>query len=324
MVGGISGNIPKHRHKTDKDKEPMYAITMLLTDVKSFLESANLSENTVLLYEYFLRVFFNWTVDASIEPDAVTPTTITKFFKTNSGWSNSTRRNAVAAIRSFYRWKYGGAHAICAMKIKRVDAGPQRTLDEKEVSKLFSSIDTSTIPGIRDLAIVTLMVDTGLRASEICNIEMRHLDPKGSKLKVRVKGGDIDTKCFFDYTSECVSAWLTVRSRVALPRTKTVFCSVSGKKPGTQLTRSGILALVKKLCKNAGMEDFSPHALRRTFATLATENGAPTRLVQAAGGWKSIRMVEHYTRQVKIQKIKPYSPVNRAMGVKGVKKTASG
>jgi hypothetical protein len=52
-----------------------------------------------------------------------------------------------------------------------------------------------------------------------------------------------------------------------------------------------------------------------TFATLSTENGAPTRLVQLAGRWKDIRMVETYTRTLQPEKIKPFSVMNNIMGV---------
>ena len=64
---------------------------------------------------------------------------------------------------------------------------------------------------------------------------------------------------------------------------------------------------------------FSP-CLRRTFATLATENGAPTRVVQVAGGWKSLRMVERYTQALKQDAIKPFSPVDRLMKCECIEK----
>ena len=54
--------------------------------------------------------------------------------------------------------------------------------------------------------------------------------------------------------------------------------------------------------------------MRRTFATLAIKNGAPTRLVQIAGRWKNIREVERYTRALDAADLEPYSPVGNLFG----------
>jgi integrase len=53
--------------------------------------------------------------------------------------------------------------------------------------------------------------------------------------------------------------------------------------------------------------------LRRTFATIAIRNGAPTRVVQAAGRWADVAMVEHYTAAIEAEDFERYSPVESLM-----------
>ena len=139
---------------------------------------------------------------------------------------------------------------------------------------------------------------------------------KNRRLTVKIKGGSFGEAVFFEYTSHCLINWLSVRPMLADPENLFVFCAIKGKTPGQQMTRYGVRMLLNVLSKKADIELVSPHAMRRTFATLATEHGAPTRLVQVAGRWKSIRMVETYTQRVKPEKIAPFSPVNHVMGIK--------
>ncbi len=292
----------------------LYPIDMIYADINEFVVSSPLAETTRELYRHFLMLFFGWTMDNEIPLDKITNVHVMLWFKNNPTWTPSTKHNAAAALRKFFGWKFGGSHSVCSVKVKRVDAGPQRVLDERELIAILSCIDTSTAKGVRDLAITTLMADTGMRASEICHVEFKHLDLKTRKLRVLVKGGDYNVKYFFEYTASCLANWMAIRKTFARPSTPTVFVSVGGKKPGLPMTRSALKTLFNTLARDARLEHFSPHSLRRSFATIATENGAPTRLIQAAGGWKSIRMVELYTRSVKAEKLAPYSPVNRIMG----------
>lgn len=82
---------------------------------------------------------------------------------------------------------------------------------------------------------------------------------------------------------------------------------------GRGISPSGLRKLFTRLAKNAGLDALSPHDMRRTFATLALKTGAPTRIVQAAGRWKSIEMVERYSQAIKPHDMIPFSPVWRIM-----------
>ncbi len=295
----------------------MYDKRVIDIEIQRFLKTVQVSEKTAWHYRHYISQFHWYCIDNNINPDNADPATVADWFATHEHWSSSTKHFAAAALHSFYGWKYGGQHPMMAVRVKRVDPGPQRTLSETEVSMLLSSINTRTQKGIRDLAILTLMVDTGLRAAEVCNIQMKKLDIRRKRLSVIIKGGRWGEAVFFDYTAQCLQNWLAIRPSIANPECETVFCSIGGKSPGESMTRYGLRTIMERLGKQTGLEHFSPHAMRRTFATLATEYGAPTRLVQLAGRWRDIRMVETYTKMLQPEKLRPYSVVNRLMGVDG-------
>jgi integrase len=83
------------------------------------------------------------------------------------------------------------------------------------------------------------------------------------------------------------------------------------------MTRDGIRANFYRIGVQAGIGPLQPHSLRRTFATLSLKAGAPSRLVQVAGGWASLSMVEKYSRALKPADFDGFFPVDRLMGITG-------
>jgi site-specific recombinase XerD len=293
----------------------MYARNVIDIDIYRYLKTRTLTKESSRNYRRYLEQFYWYCVDNKIDPDTADAITVQEWFDTRTEWSNAALRHAATALRGFYTWKYGATHPMTQLRVKHVEPPPQRTLDEEEVMKILASLDPTSHSGVRNLAIITLMIDTGLRASEVCNIELSRLDIKKNRIMVRVKGGRWGEAVYFDYTRHCIANWLAIRPFIAQPLCEYLFVSIGGKEPGTKMTRWGLRSTLERICRRAGVEGVSPHVMRRTFATLATEYGAPTRLVQVAGRWKDIRMVETYTRVLQPEKIKPYSVVNRLMGI---------
>jgi integrase len=291
---------------------------VIATDVMRCFASLDLSPATQEMYKYFLRDFFAWLARERPDVSPKQADTVIAFDWMNREhrhWSRSSRYNAAASLRKFYRWKYGGSHPMCGLKTKKSEPGPQRSLERDELLAVLAGIDTNTHRGIRDLAILTLMADTGMRSGEICSLTMSDLDLAHMRLTVTVKGGAVQEKLFFRYAAACLDDWLAIRNQIAAEGVRQVFVSIGGKQPGKRLTVSGLRYLTGHRANDAGIQSFSPHAMRRTFATLATENGAPTRVVQEAGGWSSIRMVERYTQRLRTEAIAPFSPVDRLMDI---------
>ncbi|MFZ6029886.1 MAG: tyrosine-type recombinase/integrase [Chloroflexota bacterium] len=226
-------------------------------------------------------------------------------------WGPSMRWQAYCAARSFIRWQYGEKHPAMSLKIKRVKSGPQRTLKESQIAMLLASFDTTKVKGLRDLTACCLMLDTGLRLSEMCRLQVDYLDLPERALSVLIKGGGWDDRVYSLYTSTLLRQWLGLRAELA--QCKEVFISLAGKRKGLGLTRDGFRVTVRRWGPAAGIGPITPHDFRRTFATQSVRNGAPTRIVQVAGGWSNVEMVERYTRALAADDCEPWLPVARIM-----------
>lgn len=227
-------------------------------------------------------------------------------FVENPKWGNSSRYTALCACRKFIAWSAGSSHPALSARLKRVAAKPQRVLSKNIALKILSSFDPSSPTGSRDLAIAALALDTGLRCSELCHLSLDDVNLIERHLSVIVKGGQWKAAVFSEQTAMYISAWLNYRKP---KNTTALFVSFHHEHVGRQLTREGLQGIVKRWGSGLGIK-LSPHDFRRSFATLSTIFGAPSRVVQVAGRWSSLDMVEHYTASICAEEIRPYLPVS--------------
>jgi len=291
----------------------------MLDAVNTYLERmrGRWSIQTTEKYRWYLTKFCEWVKgnDLPQDPELIEMDHIRRWLDANSRWGANSMRTGITAIRGFFRWAVGSEASPAKDVIApKHEEKPQRTLEEWQIEKILATQDTSRLLGVRNVAIILLMLDTGLRAAEVCSVSVEHLDLDNRHLRVRIKGGQWGVAVFSDYTALQLAEWLRYRSLVAAREEQAVFVGVKGAKPGTHMTRDGLRAVFRSIGKKAGFH-FSPHDLRRTFATMAVRNGAPTRLVQIAGRWKHLDMVETYTQALKPEDFEQYSPVKSLMGM---------
>ena len=252
-----------------------------------------------------LRLFQEVTTNALKD---WSPADFRQWLESHDTWGESMKWLAYLATRHYLRWKFGASHPALLYKFRRYERGkPQRTLTAEDVARLLNVIDTNTLSGKRNLALVCLLLDTGLRASEVCRLSLQYLDVQQRTFQVLAKGGQWRIGVFSQATQEALQAWLQVRGEVAAEGIKNVFVAVGGLKPGRPLTRVGLRVILLKLGQKAGIK-VTTHDFRRTFATLSLRAGAPSRLVQVAGGWNSLEMVERYSRAIVPQDFQRYFP----------------
>ena len=283
------------------------------TILDQFFAEHTFSPNTVATYRLLLLRFFKWLDGDGLSLDSVTAVQFRDWLDSHA-WSNATQYLAYNAIRAFTRWRYGEQHPLMRAKVRRDKPEPQRTLSFEQVKRLIASIDSKSPKGIRDLAILTLMLDTGLRASEITQLKLKHLHIDERRVDVRIKGGRWGRGVFSPTTGRRLDEWMRVREQIALPGINTVFVSIGGTRPGSSLTANGLRSIFRHWGKKSGLGLISPHDMRRTFTTLSLRNGAPTRVVQRAGRWTNIQMVERYSPDISTTDFEPYFPVTKIFG----------
>lgn len=275
------------------------------------------ADTTEGLYRHYLSRLAAWCNQKGIvDPGTVTVETLRAWLSDQPGWASASRYQAIAACRNFFAWAVGQANSPAArLRFPRRERRPQQSLNAQQLSALLSACDTSRAKGIRDAAMVSLMADSGLRVSEVARLEIQDLDIAERSLQVRIKGGRLGQGVFGAYTAGLLVEWLIARPRIALPQVLTVFVGVGGLTPGHPMTRDGIRVNFYRLGVEAGIGPVTPHSLRRTFATLSLRRGASTRLLQVAGRWSSIAMVEVYSQALTARDFDGYFPVDGIMGV---------
>ncbi|MEJ5203200.1 MAG: tyrosine-type recombinase/integrase [Anaerolineales bacterium] len=177
------------------------------------------------------------------------------------------------------------------MRIKRAKPHPGRTLKVEQIIHILNSLATTIQKGCSDDAIACLAWDTGLRVDEIANVQVKDLDLQELEALVKIKGGRWKKAYFSGHTVEAISKWLPFRD----PNDARLF----------QATRDGLKVIVRKWGEKLGFK-LSLHDVRRIFAVMTIRAGAPSRLVQIAGRWSDIRMVEDYTREITAVDLGPY------------------
>ena len=228
---------------------------------------------------------------------------------------DSTIRRTIYALKRFYEFALGRKSPAKTLKAPSVKRRKQRTLNWADALAVMSACDTSGARGRRNLALICLGLDSGLREAELCRLSVAQLDLERCRLTVRVKGGNDGDGVFGLDTLAALATWLAVRPAYAAPGVEAVFVSIGGDKPGYALTPSGLRSIFRKIGKDAGLKAFSPHDLRRSFATMSHKLGAPTRVVQVAGRWSDLKQVEGYTQALDAGDMAPYSPVSHILRI---------
>jgi len=166
------------------------------------------------------------------------------------------------------------------------------TYEEQEA--LLGQSNAKNLIGLRNLCLLRLMLNTGLRAAEVLKIKTRDIDWSSGKLMVRQGKGKKDRSLWVgDEDLAHLKLWMARKAR--LPESEWLFTTRDGKLILTRYLRF----MVKRLAKKAGIsKDVHPHTLRHTFATDLYRQTKNLRLTQKALGHSQISSTMIYTHIV--------------------------
>jgi integrase len=269
-------------------------------DVQTFLDSHPYAATTKRTYADVLTQLFAHVED----PAALSASELLSLVQ-SKGWGNSRQCVALAASQKFLAWKYGQSHPALSARLKRIRGKMPRTLTQDIAETLLASFDRHCAKGARDLAIASLLIDTGLRESEICNLQQADTDTDKRILQALVKGGSWEFAIFSEETAAHIEHWKLFRQRLN-PQGFLFVSTVTGD----GLTPGGLYSIVREWGKTINIT-LGVHDFRRGFATIASEGGAPDRLIMEGGRWKSTQMVTRYTRALRLEKMRPWLPMTK-------------
>lgn len=212
-----------------------------------------------------------------------------------------TQNYHMIALRAFF--KYLRKRNVDIYDPEKIELAktPGRELDlitDKELERLMSAPNQSTIAGLRDMAVLEMLFSTGLRVSELAALD-RYMDMSSREISVRGKGGKVRVVFLSDRAVDAVNRYLDKRVDIDdamfvdhSPRSH----SRIAKGQSTRLTTRSIERVIEKYATLAGIsKKCTPHVLRHSFATDLLYNGADLRTVQMMLGHASIATTQVYT-----------------------------
>lgn len=261
-------------------------------DIENFLASAHAyTETSKRTYRDVIpRVLSN------VDIATISASQLLNIIQNIEGWGNARQQVALAACKKYLAWTFGETHPALNAKIKRAAGKQGRAFDKTIALRLLASFNRYETKGARDLAMCSLMLDTGLRASEICRLEQAYTDTEKRILQVIVKGGQWELAVFSQETAMQIDWWKTYREKI---KGETFLFTHS--KSGKGLTPEGLYNIVESWGLTIGIK-LSPHDFRRSMAGIATtETNTPERILMEGGRWKDSKMVHRYTRHLRLE-----------------------
>lgn len=283
----------------------MKEINLVIEEFLSVVKSTkNLSDKTITAYRSdlmdFIRTIKSRALDENTILNYVQDLSQVRFLK------DSTITRKLVVLKIFFEYAHSHNYIqqnyflLHSFKFKREKQLP-RTLAVKEITKLLncaaSKAATATTAfekwkTLRDLALVDVLIGTGIRIAEASNIALADIIQSERTILIHGKGRKqrlIYISC--PQTWANLMHWMKIRHQLFTDTDK-VFVN----RYGNQLGIHGIEYIYNNLKKDAGINTRStPHYLRHTFATNLLANGADLRSVQEILGHSSVSTTERYT-----------------------------
>ena len=263
-----------------------------------------LGNNSVQAYARDLREFQQHCRDHEIEPGALKARTVSGYLEAmgRRGMSVASQRRHLASIRGLAREMIDQEilehDPAAAIKLRPHPRALPRTLGRRDLEMLLDAIDTATLRGKRDRAMLELAYGCGLRVSELVGLRAGQVNVAERIVIVLGKGGKERIVPIGSAAVRALRNYLAAREEA--PRKKTRAARPSPalftSRLGRAMTRQGFFKALKGwTVAEPRLSWVSPHTLRHCFATHLLEGGADLRAVQEMLGHSDISTTQIYT-----------------------------
>ncbi len=288
-----------------------------------FIDNLDAKSNTKKQYRKTLTLFFGWCEQRGVSPATIGKSDIMEYrrqlLEDGKMLSSQTVAAYIVAIRRFFEWTESEkiypniAKGVKSPKIKKEFVKQHLTTDEctDMLNNLFDDIEhkirkraysNSEANGLRDYALVNLLLRTGLRTIELSRLDVGDITMRRRKRVIAVWGKGRDSKD--DYVPLSEKAYQPLMSYLgtrpeAKPNEPLFVCEGYGS-VGRRMSTRRIQAICKDALRAIGMNDhaFSAHSFRHTCAVMLIQSGASAYDVQKYLRHASIDTTEIYLKSI--------------------------
>jgi site-specific recombinase XerD len=201
--------------------------------------------------------------------------------------------NRYRSLQQFFKWLVDEGEIrespMAKMRPPAIPETPPPVLRDEQIRKLLAACSGPDFDSRRDTAIAMLLVDTGIRLSELAGILVEDIDWEHEVLVVLGKGRRPRTVAFGRKVSKALDRYVRVRGRHPDAQEPELWLGRKGR-----LTSTGIAQMLRRRAREAGIGEIHPHLFRHTFAhQWLAEGGSEGDLMRLAG-WRSRTMLTRY------------------------------
>lgn len=281
-------------------------IDFIKNSMDSFKKSVYGVENTKQTYEKAVLVFLDWLHENEVQYvnkqvlDTYRDDLIKKY-------SASTVNVLITGLKQYYNFlesNYQVTNIARGLKgEKKTSQIKKEALSIQEVHDLLEDVtEDDSAKGVRDKAIITLMIYTGLRTCEVIRADIQDIRTMNGKKVLYIMGkGHTEKDDFVELTADvqhAINKYLMTREH--LSKEQPLFTSVCNRTKGQRLSARGLRNIVKSRFKEIGInsELVSTHSLRHTAVTLSLLGGADIQQAQAMARHKNIATTQIYAHNL--------------------------
>jgi len=201
----------------------------------------------------------------------------------------------LSALRSFFKFlvreKLVDTNPLAGIATPKKEKKLPIFMQESEVLKLIEA-PAGDILGLRDKAILETLYSTGMRVSELVNMDINNCDLVGGVVKVFGKGKKERLAPIGNKASKAINDYIRASKLIRSSDKKAIFLN----KNGNRMTDRSVRRVVDRYVKKTSLHnDISPHTFRHSFATHLLNRGADLRSVQELLGHASLSTTQIYT-----------------------------
>lgn len=269
----------------------------LLPSWQLSMKAERKSPGTIKVYGDGVHKFLRWCSETG-QPAELTRTAVQAFLADllDDGAEANTAKSRDLALKRYATWLVDegelSSNPLIGLKPPKADKKVVHALSDDELKRLIAACKGNSLQDRRDEAVVRFMAETGVRATELTDMQVSDVDVHQGKATVRRgKGGKGRVVPFSPQTANAIDRYMRVRRAHRLADAGALWVGGGGKGFGYY----GLDKALKGRAEAAGIEGFHLHLMRHTFATRWLRAKGSESGLMAVAGWSNRDMIDRYT-----------------------------